>query len=233
MPARVLQYVDSSDYAHDLRAVRTVWTAPGILGGAGMFIFTTYVTLPLLTRVGSADGRESALMLRKIADGGREKEFLMSLLGIGGAHARGPGIADPAVRRRIGELGAVHRGLPGMKGEYLDIFAGVIALSYLRTAAALKYRPDPDDCDRYWRYLRQSLALFGAELGDRETVTDVCERFVTRHSGADRHARAFLAQLRAAHPRHMTTCHGALFPATRRVVGTTLAAEPHRRRCGS
>ncbi|MFJ3809273.1 hypothetical protein ACIPWE_23315 [Streptomyces sp. NPDC090073] len=194
-----------------------------------MFIFTTYVTLPLLTRVGSADGRESALMLRKIADGGREKEFLMSLLGIGGAHARGPGIADPAVRWRIGELGAVHRGLPGMKGEYLDIFAGVIGLSYLRTAAALKYRPDTDDCARYWRYLSQSMALFGAELGDRETVTDRCERFVTRHSGADRHARACLAQLSAAHPGHMATCHRALFPATRRVVGT-LAAEPHRRR---
>jgi hypothetical protein len=57
------QYVNSVDYADDLRAARDAWTTPRIMGGAGMFIFTT---------VGSASSTDEALMLRKAAGVGRQ-----------------------------------------------------------------------------------------------------------------------------------------------------------------
>jgi hypothetical protein len=196
-----------------------------MLGGAGMFIFTTYATLPLLSRVGSVDGHGEALMLRRIVDGGREKEFLVGLLGIGDETVPDGGIANPMVRRLLTDLGELHRDLHGMRGEYLDFFAGIIALSCLRTGSALKLVLDVDDCRRYWRYMCHSLTLFGAELGDRETVSAACEHFVAQHAGADRRTRAYLTQLFATHPEHMATCSHAMFPESRRVVVSTMS--PH------
>ncbi|MET9405175.1 hypothetical protein ABZX90_05210 [Streptomyces sp. NPDC002935] len=190
-----------------------------------MFIFTTYATLPLLSRVGSIRGDGGALMLRRIIDGGREREFLSGLLGIGDETVPDGGIANPVVRRMLTDLGDLHRDLHDMKGEYLDIFSGIIALSCIRTIAALNLVLDVDDCCRYWRYLRHSLTLFGVELGDRETVSDACERFVARHAGADRQTKAYLPRLFAAHPEHMAVCSRALFPASRRVVVSTMSAQ--------
>jgi hypothetical protein len=164
-------------------------------------------------------------MLRSIASGGREKDFLLTLLGIGDETVTEGGIANPVVRRLLTDLGDLHRDLYGMKGEYLDFFAGVIALSCIRIGAVLKLGPAVDDCQRYWRYLRHSLTLFGAKLGDRQVVSDECERFVARHAGADRRTRAYLLQLFAAHPEHMATCSRALFPETRRVIVSTMSAQ--------
>ncbi|WP_405976456.1 hypothetical protein OG496_54725 [Streptomyces sp. NBC_00988] len=189
-----------------------------------MFIFTTYVTLPLLCHVGSTD-EHGAPMLRRIVGGGREKEFLVCLIGIGDQSVPDGGIANPMVRRLLTDLGNLHRDFQGMHGEYLDFFAGVIALSCLRTATFLKLTLNVDDCHRYWRYLRHSLMLFGAELGDWEAVSEDCERFVARHAGADYRTKANLTQLFTAHPEHMATCSGTLFPESRRVVATTMSAQ--------
>lgn len=190
-----------------------------------MFIFTTYVTLPLLSRVGSVDENGEAQMLRSIVGKGREKEFLVSLLGIGEEAAPNGGIANPVVRRLLTNLGDLHRDLRGMNGEYLDFFAGVIALSCVRIGAALKLALAVDDCRCYWRYMRHSLTLFGAELGDRETVSNACEHFVAQHAGVDRRTRGHLLQLFAAHPEHMMACSRALFPGSRRVVVSAMSAQ--------
>ncbi|MFK4225967.1 hypothetical protein [Streptomyces sp. NPDC019890] len=221
----VLQYVNSAGYANDFHAVRNVWATPQILGGAGMFIFTTYATLPLLTSVGSVDGSGEALMLRKAVSEGQEKTTLIRLLGIGDDAEMAGGLANPMVRRMLAGLGDRHRNLRGMTEEYLDLFAGVIAISGIRMRAALELVLEADDYHRYWRYMRYSLALFGAELGDRETVSDSCARFVARHAGAGQRTRTYLAHLFAAYPEHTLACADALFPETRRVVASTLAGE--------
>jgi hypothetical protein len=219
----VLRYVDSAEYAGDFRAIRNVWMAPRILGAGGMFIFTTYATLPLLTSVGSVDGSGEALMLRKAGGVRREKDIFVRLLGIGADAGLAGGLANPVVRRMLTGLGERHRGLRGMTAEYLDLFAGVVAISCIRIRAAMDLVLDADDYDRYWRYMGYSLALLGAELGGREAVSESCASFVARHAGAGRRTRAYLAHLFAAYPEHMSACARALFPETRRVVTTTLA----------
>jgi hypothetical protein len=205
-------YVNSPDYAGDLAAARTVWEPSPVLGGAGMFVFTTYATLPLLTSVGSADGSGDALMLRKLVGMKREKELLARLFGIGDAG----GLANPEVRRMLTGLGDRHRRLRGMTSEYLDLFAGVIAIAPLRIRATLGLESGP--CDRYWRYMRHSFGMFGADLGDRDAVTRSCARFIASNTGAGPRTAAYVEHLFAAHPDHMRTCANALFPETSRVL---------------
>jgi hypothetical protein len=201
-------YVNSPDYAGDLAAARTVWEPSPVLGGAGMFVFTTYATLPSLTSVGSGD----ALMLRKIVGMKREKELIVSLLGLGDSG----GLADPGVRRMLTELGDRHRRLHGMTAEYLDLFAGVIAIAPLRVRATLGL--ESDSCDRYWRYMRHSFALLGAALGERDAVTRSCARFIAHNTGAGPRTAAYLEHLYAAYPDHMRTCANALFPESSRML---------------
>ncbi len=214
MPEDVLGYVSSAGYAGDLSAARAVWEPDRILGGAGMFVFTTYATLPPLTGVGSADGRGEALMLRKAVGERREKEVLLRLFGIG----RTGGIADPGVRRMLAGIGDRHRRLKGMTSEYLDLFAGVIAIAPLRLRAALGLVLDDDCHRRYWRYTRHAMALVGAELGEQDVVSRRCARFVARHTGTGPRIAGYLDHLFAAHPNHVATARESLFPATRRVV---------------
>jgi hypothetical protein len=177
-----------------------------------MFAFTTYATLPALTCVGSTPERGDALMLRFGMK--REKETLVRLFGMDD----GQGLADSGVRRTLTELGRRHRRLNGMRAEYLDLFAGVIAISAIRVRSVLDLPLDAEDYRRYWRYLRHSLALFGASLGEPETVTRSCARFVADNVGAGPRTGGYLAHLLATYPDHMLTAAGALFPQTRRLV---------------
>jgi hypothetical protein len=210
-------YTSSPDYVGDLAAARAVWEPSRVLGGAGMFVFTTYATLPLLTSVGSVDGSGDALMLRKVVGVRREKELLVRLLGIGDSG----GLVDPGVRRMLTELGDRHRRLRGMRAEYLDLFAGVIALAPLRVRATVGLTLDAALYDRYWRYMRHALGLLGAQLGERRAVSRSCARFVGRHTGAGPRTAAYLEHLYAAHPAHMRTCVAALFPQTRCLLRET------------
>ncbi|MFD5074259.1 hypothetical protein [Streptomyces sp. NPDC058371] len=126
----------------------------------------------------------------------------------------------------LAELGDRHRSLRGMRAEYLDFFAGVIALSCIRMNAVLGTGLETRECRRYWRYMRHSLALLGAELGDQAEVSDSCAHFVSCHTGAGPRTKTYLAQLFDAYPEHMLACSKALFPETRRVVAHTLGLGP-------
>jgi hypothetical protein len=224
MSENVLQYVQSDYYAGDFRVVREAWTAPRILGGAGMFIFTTYATLPLLTTVGSAEGNDEALMLRKVTGVGREKIFLMRVLGLAEDELAG-GLANPSVRTMLTGLGERHRELRGMRMEYLDFFAGVIAISCLRVRATLGSTFDAVDDGRYWRYMRHSLALLGAKLGQRGATLDSCAGFVAQHTAVSQRTDTYIGHLLSTYPDHMMTCASALFPETRRMVARAMAGK--------
>src|SRR5688500_6743130 len=50
------RYALSWSFLTDRQAAIEVWSPRPILGGAGVFIFTTYATLPTLTTVGARDG---------------------------------------------------------------------------------------------------------------------------------------------------------------------------------
>ena len=214
--------MSSAGFADDLSAARAVWEPGRILGGAGMFVFTTYATLPPLTGVGSAGGRGEALMLRKAVGEQREKEVLLRLFGIGG----NGGIADPGVRRMLAGIGDRHRRLPGMKSEYLDLFAGMIAIAPIRLRSALGLVLDERCYRRYWRYTGHAMALVGAELGEHDVVSRSCARFVARHTGTGPRIAGYLEYLFAAHPDHVGTAWKSLFPATRRVAGRLPHAQP-------
>jgi hypothetical protein len=216
----MLRYVNSAGYACDLHAARTVWGSARILGGAGMFIFATYATLPPLTCVGPTGADGEALMLHKIV--GDEKHKLVRLLGIGDEIDEAGGLANPGFRRMLTTLGEHHRGLRGMTAEYLDLFAGIVAISAVRIRAATGMALGADVYQRYWRYMRHSLALLGARLEEQRTVSESCAGFVARHTGAGPRTRDYLTHLFAAHPEHMVACGDALFPDTRRVVVRTM-----------
>lgn len=211
--------MSSAGYASDLAAARAVWAPGRVLGGAGMFVFTTYATLPPLTGVGSTAGRGEALMLRKAVGERREKEVLLRLFDVGGHGGPAGGIADPGVRRMLAGIGDRHRRLPGMTSEYLDLFAGMIAIAPLRLRSALGLVLADGCYQRYWRYTRHAMALVGAELGDHDVVARSCARFVARHTGTGPRIAGYLDHLFAAHPDHAATARACLFPATRRVAG--------------
>jgi hypothetical protein len=214
-----LTYVNSPGYACDLRAARTVWGSARVVAGAGMFIFATYATLPPLVSVGSAGEEGEALMLRKVVG---EERTLTRLLGIGDGIDEAGGLANPGFRRVLAALGERHRGLRGMTGEYLDLFAGIVAISAVRIRASMGLTLDSTVYHRYWRYMRHSLALLGARLDSQRVVSESCAGFVARYTGAGPRTRDYLTHLFTTHPEHMVACGDALFPDTRRVVVRTM-----------
>jgi len=221
----VLRYVNSQEYADDFHAAHRMWKQSPTLGGSGMFIFTTYATLPPLTTVGSEGGGSDALMLRKAVGEGRAKNILVRLFNLDDNIGQPAGLADPGVRRMLSGLGERHRVLRGMKDEYINMFAGIVAISCLRLRSSLNITVDAGELRRYWRYMRYSIAAFGAELGEHDAVSASCARFVELHSGASRQTGTYLAHLSAAYPKYMSICGRALFPATRRVVSGLLIAD--------
>lgn len=222
----VLRYVNSQEYTDDFHVARRMWKKSAILGGSGMFIFATYATLPTLAAVGSDAGDSDALMLRKAVGEGRAKDILVRLFNLNDDTGRPVGLADPGVRRMLSELGQRHRVLNGMKAEYINMFAGIIAISCPRLSNSLNIRVETDELGHYWRYMRYSLATFGAELGEHDAVSASCARFVQFHSGVSQQAGAYLAHLATTYPKYMSVCARALFPETKRVVSGLLTDEP-------
>jgi hypothetical protein len=221
----VLRYVNSQEYTDDFQVARRMWKKSPILGGSGMFIFATYATLPSLTTVGSDAGDSDALMLRKAVGEGRAKDILVRLFNLDDDIGQPVGLADPGVRRMLSGLGERHRALRGMRDEYIDMFAGIVAISCLRLRSSLKITVETDELRHYWRYMHYSLAAFGAELGEYDAVSASCARFVQLHSGASRQTGIYLAHLFATYPKYISVCGRALFPETRRVVSGLLTAE--------
>jgi hypothetical protein len=217
MNDRALRYARSAACIDDLAVVREIWAGPGVLGGAGLLIFTTYAALPELTDVG-ADETGDALMLRMVLRDGPERELVARMTGLCPDPAWRGGITNPAVRATVVTLGERHLGFLGMRQVYLDLLGAVTALSALRVRAVFGVPASEAELTAYWRYMTHALALFGADLPAPADAADECARFVARHSGAGPDTRRYLTELFRAFPGHAASCRSALLPGSRAVV---------------
>lgn len=211
-------YLDSPDYAHDLDAVRWMWSLQTVLETAGTLVFLTYLTLPNLLAVRPPGGAYA----RSVLDGERERRFLLRVLGLDAGAAWRGGIENARTRRAISAISRLHNTFPGMRQEYLDFIAAVIALSPLRVRGRLGRPATEDERAKYWRYMSFALSLFGTSL-DREGGTDgFCESFASAHARPSAEGRTLLVSLSLHHPRYVQLAIPSLCEASRHVIGLLL-----------
>ena len=211
-------YLDSPDYARDLDAVRLIWSQPTVLETSGAVVFLTYLTLPNLLAVRPPGGA----LARSVLDGERERRFLLRVLGLDASPAWRGGIENARARQAISAMSRHHRRFPGMRQEYLDFIAAVIALAPLRVRERLGIRAAEDERARYWRYMSSALSLFGTGL-DSEGITDgFSESFASAHARPSADGRQLLISLNQHHSRYVRLAIPSLCEASRLVTGLLL-----------
>jgi hypothetical protein len=209
--------VGSDRYERDLEAARRAWSDPAVLGAAGAFVFLTYLTLPPLVAVRSGSGAPA----RSFLDGGRERVTLCRLVGLDDAPPWNGGIRNDNVRRLAAELGDRHRRFTGMRAEFLEVMAAVIAVAPLRVRPVLA-RTAAVDRTAYWRYMREVMALIGVELPTEEVAVAACQSFVDTHAGRCESGRQLFAALCQRHPDHVAVAVRALFEGSRAALDLLL-----------
>ena len=215
---QLFSYLDLPDYARDLDAVRTIWSEPTVLATSGALVFLTYLTLPNLLAVRPPGDA----LARPVLDGERERRFLLRVLGLDASPAWRGGIENARTRQAVGAMSRHHRRFPGMRQEYLDFIAAVIALAPLRVRDRLGIRTAQDERGRYWRYMSCALSLLGTSL-DSEGVTDAfSESFAEAHARPSADGRQLLISLNQHHSRYVRLAIPSLCEASRLVTGLLL-----------
>ena len=211
-------YLDSPDYAHDLEAVRLIWSLPTVLETAGTLVFLTYLTLPNLLSVRPPGGG----FARSVLDGQRERRFLMRVLGLDASAVWRGGIKNARTRQAISAMSQHHSRFAGMRQEYLNLIAAVIAISPLRVREQLGSLPADDECARYWRYMSYALSLFGTSLDSEGTADGFIEAFTRVHAQPSADGRRLIKSLGRHHPRYIRLAMPSLCEASRLVAGLLL-----------
>ncbi len=214
MDDRFMQYIASSDYQQDLLAVRTIWGEPGVLGIAGMFIFLSYITLPILTSVQPARGPARMSTMKIGLENEREKSFLKRMLGLSTEDVWQGGIGCPMVRDMILNLHRGHLQLVGMKPEYMDYLSGIISLSILRVHAAQGNHIDISTKVSYWRYMQYACLLFDTNLNEELATQEQCQAFIHKHTQLSQDGKILLNSLQETYPSYVEKSLPALFPKT-------------------
>lgn len=215
-------HVGSGRFERDLQAARSAWSDPAVLGAAGAFIFLTYLTLPALVAVRSGSGAPA----RSFLDGRRERVTLRRLVGLDDAPKWDGGVRNGNVRQLAADLGDRHRRFVGMRVEYLDVMAAVIALAPLRVRTVLALTDAAADRIAYWRYMRHVVALIGAELAAEEVAVAMCQSFVDVHAGTCEDGRRMFAALNDRHPDHVAAAVLALFERSRIALDQLTSGRP-------
>jgi hypothetical protein len=211
-------YVGSANYCRDLDAVHVVWSPPTVLETAGTFVFLTYLTLPVLLAVRSA--RDS--LARSVLDGERERRFLLRILGLDDDVAWRGGVENVRTRRAVESMSRYHQGFTGMRQEYLDFIAALIALSPLRVRERLASDPAADDRARYWRYISYALSMFGTQLGSEPVARGRCEAFTRAYARGSADGLELFVSLNEHHPRYVRLATPVLFDASGHAVRSLL-----------
>ena len=89
----------------------------------------------------------------------------------------------------------------------LAVIGGAVAVPALTAA--------PADWSAYWRYMRQVMALTGAELADEGVAVAECQSFVDTHAGTCEDGRRMFADINDRHPDHVAVAVPALFERSR------------------
>jgi hypothetical protein len=214
----LISYVDSRDYSRDLDAVRIVWSLPTVPETAGTLVFLTYLTLPALLAVRPPSGA----LARSVLDGQRERRFLLRALGLDPDPRWRGGIGNARTHQVVGSLSRYHGRFAGMRQEYLDFIAAVIALAPLRVRARLGADPPAGDRAGYWRYVSGLFSLFGTDLPGEEATEASCDSFVREHAGRSAEGGALLASLNQHHPAYVRLALPSLFDSSRLVAASFL-----------
>lgn len=213
----VEDYACSAGYVSDLDAVRAVWSGPGLVETAGSFVLLTYLSLPVLTAV-RAPGAARA---RPVLDGVGERTFLLRLLGLSPESGWAGGLANRRVRRMAADLARGHGDFPGMRREYMDVVAALVALSPLFVQARDRL-PAGADVHRYWRYMTSAMGAVDARLGGRGEAEHLCRAFCEEHAAPSPRGEEMLAQFAGRHPRYVAAAVPLLFAKPGAVVGAAL-----------
>ena len=229
MTVPLLAYIEGSDYPHDLRAIHHVWAGSEILGTAGVFMFLSYLTIPLLTSVQPDASPSRVVSMKPGLESEREKQFLLRLLGLSQESGWAGGIHNARVRAMAGQLACNHRQFAGMEVDHMTYFAGIIALSALRVHAIRGSTIRADLLACYWSYMQHALSLLGVTLTTPAEIERDCESFIGKYTFADAVGRLLLGTLVEVYPQYVKKALPVLFPRTR-VVVTALLEECHAKR---
>ena len=214
MQNRLMQYIESPGYQQDLLTVRRIWGEPEVLGIAGMFIFLSYITLPILTIVQPARG-PSRMSTMKIGLGnGREKNFLQRMLGLSSESGWQGGIRCPIVRDMILSLHQGHLQLVGMQPEYMDYLSGIISLSILRVHAAQGNHINISTKASYWHYMQYACSLLGTNLDEELATQEQCQAFIDKYTQQSLDGKILLSSLQETYPSYVEKSLPVLFPKT-------------------
>lgn len=213
----VSQYLNSAFYMKDLRATRSVWQAPGVLGTAGVYIFLSYIAVPQLISVRSATGRSRGSIMKINLENNKEKIFLERAVGIGTM-----GIRDERVREEISRLHENHRSFIGMKEEYMKYISLVIVLSPLRVWSYKGATLSSEAYARYWRYMKYFLFMCGTELKEEQEAITFCEKFTDEYAGSSKTGIAMLETLREVYGKYLNSAIEISFPAVQKAIRSML-----------
>lgn len=209
--AGLAEYAASSRYLADLSATQDVWAAPVVMPTAGIMIFLTYLTAPVLLGVMSNG------VPRLVVDVDGERTFLVRLLGLEPAdHGLRGGIANPHVRALANDLRVRHMKMQGIQRVHMDVMATVIALSAFQVREADATGPvDEVTAGRCWTYLRYAMATIGARLAPLDEARAAYDRFIDEECHPSPHGQASINMLRDRYPRHFARALDALPAAVR------------------
>jgi hypothetical protein len=218
-------YIESREYEFDLHATRELWQHPKAIGISGAFIFSSYFTIPPLIAVYPVGGQSRITTMRFGLDSEREKRFLQRLLGLDQDEDWSGGLRNQKVHTSIVELQLKHLTYQGMTLDYMTFFAGIIALSILRTYETLGWIVSSDTRIRYWRYMTYASALLGIELKDMAVTSTLCNEFVAGYSAYSDDGKNLAEIFRSVYPDYLQLCLPVLFPMTRTVIQHLLEDE--------
>jgi hypothetical protein len=210
------RYLRSADYAADLAATRATWSGHAIPETAGAFVFLTYLTLPALTAVRAATGPRWTA--RSVLDGQAERLFLLRLIGLTSDPAWGEGFKNARVRRMAGTMADRHLGFPGMRHEYLDLIASLLALAPLRVRDHLGHETGETQRARYWRYITTAMALMHGRLSAEREASQTSECLVGQLSGLATDGAEPIRSFAARHPAYVQMAIPVLFGPSRTLV---------------
>ena len=218
MRRQLVDYLGSMIYEHDLASVSRLWSEPGVVGLAGMFLFLSYITIPDLIAVRPIFSRSRIYTMQLGLAHGREKRFLQYILGLAHEGEWQGGIRNMKVRALITDLTDRHIQFLGMRREYMEYFAGVIALSVFRVYAADGQHVDDVTRMQCWRYMQHTVSFLGVTLAAESAVQDYCQQFIEQFSRPSQSGKVLLDTLCAIYPDYVQRSLPVLFPRTRSVV---------------
>jgi hypothetical protein len=209
-----MQYIESPGYQQDLLAVRRIWGEPECLGIAGMFIFLSYITLPILTIVQPARGPARMSTMKIGLENGREKSFLQRMLGLSTESVWQGGIRCPVVRDMILSLHQGHLQLVGMRPEYMDYLSGIVSLSVLRVHAVQGNYIDISTRLSYWRYMQYACSLLGTNLDEELATQERCQEFIYKHTQLSLDGKILFSALQETYSSYVEKSLPVLFQKT-------------------